>query len=320
LKGESEFVSLVVVSKEYDADLEECLECTRHQTRAFDEIIVCISSDSEQARKRWPQVTFIAKPAGRSKARNIAWKASKGSIVCFWEADSIFNDEWLREVLNTFALGADAVIDRRRSYCPKGYFQRSWDRGLDLRYARYVPFSAWAFRRNVLVDTEGFDESLDYAEDTDLGLRLKAKGYKILLADKAVQWHKGEPRSPLSMMRRRFTFGYKKTLGFYRKHPDLFPTGTSLLTVLCLSGAAVLVVLGRLVLLALVAAVGFTVAFAVEARESWGILRLRHVPSLTAIRLSGAACYHIGAVLGLATRAFRRPSIPWPAKGRLAGG
>ena len=293
--------SLVIVSKKIDHDLEDCLACVEKQIIKPQEVIVVASEmDASQFIERWPDFIPIQYTADRSTARNIGWRKATYNRICFWESDSIFNPEWIQEVEKVFQEGADAVIDRRKMYKPKGYFEKCWDHQFDLRYARYSPFSAWAFKRTVLEDLEGFDQQLEYAEDTDLGLRMISKGYKIILAERAIQHHKGEPRGLRSVVKRRYIFGREKGRGFYIKHPDLLPrrhVTATVLTPVLLSAATIYggILIGVLILAGIF--IGSTIRLQIfENRD--GLVKLRYIPGMALLRLCGGLSNQIGLIIG----------------------
>ncbi|MFH1426350.1 MAG: glycosyltransferase, partial [Candidatus Kerfeldbacteria bacterium] len=156
---------------------------------------------------------------GRCAARNAGWKKASGDIICFAEADSVFNKKWLEDIVRTFDAGADAVIDQRRPFFRKTFFQKCLLADFEIRFADYKPFSAWAFKRAVLEETGGYNESLDTSEERELGTRIKKKGYSILLAKKAFQYHKGEPSSLWRYLKRAYQFEKKRKSGYLRLHP-----------------------------------------------------------------------------------------------------
>jgi glycosyltransferase involved in cell wall biosynthesis len=297
-------VAVAIVTLDFDPDFSECLECTRTQTRSPDEIIVVSPNRASDLERQWPEVTFIRDDGNRSEARNCAWRHSESDAICFWEADSTFNSIWVQEVSDTLSRGPDAVIDRRKVHDPHGYFQDCWDRQFDIRYHDYTPFSAWAFRRDVLEDTAGYDERLTYAEDSDLGGRLLEKGYRIELADRAIQYHKGEPESFYSMLKRRFRFGYEKSRGFYRKHPDKYPRRKTVLLI-CTSAASVALFLIHPVILVLLSVFGY-VGLAIGMAFRWNnVIDARYSPGIAAIRIAGGAAYHIGVIIGSISNSLR---------------
>jgi len=291
-------VAVAVVSRSIDADTLNCLRCTNRQTRPPDEVILVTPDEKTRLPRELSGVRVIHDKGNRSHARNVAWKSTHSTIICFWESDSIFNDGWIEEVVKEFERGADAVIDRRAVFNPKSYIERCWDKQFDIRYADYTPFSAWAFRRHVLESTGGFDEALEYAEDTDLGLRLLERGFKIRLAREAVQRHRGEPRTLRQVLGRRFAFGYNKAKGFYVKHPDLFPVKKILLLWTGLLLLVVLAIYGQVVVIGSVIVLGYIAMAANVYRQGRGAVPLSMIFGIALIRLLGGVAYHLGASLG----------------------
>jgi glycosyltransferase involved in cell wall biosynthesis len=219
-------VTAVVPTYNDEDVIGECLESLLNQTKDFDEIIVVDDGSTDSTReivKKYPVKLIRIEHKERSHARNIGWKNAAGEIIAFIESDSVYDEKWVEEVLEGFKKGADAVIDRRALYKPKTFIARYNDEMFNLRYKNYNPFSAWAFKKEVLERLGGFDEDLVAAEDRDLGARLLASGYRIAFADKAIQYHKGEPTSLWRAIKRSWWFG-KNMWGYYRKYPKKTPS------------------------------------------------------------------------------------------------
>jgi glycosyltransferase involved in cell wall biosynthesis len=220
-------VSIVIVAKKEEKDTQDCIGSIKKQSIKPDEILFI-----SQEKIKIKGVKSIVSKANRSKARNTGWKKAKSNIIIFAEADSVFSKDWIKSILKEFQKGADAVIDRRAVYKPKTYAQKCGDEFFSLRYSHYKPFSAWAFKKSVLKAVNGFDENLEYGEDSDLGNRILNKGFKINLAKKAYQFHKGEPKTFSEVMTRSFNFGKKKANTYFRKYPGQAPIGSSLFIIL----------------------------------------------------------------------------------------
>ena len=299
-------LTVAIVTRELDRDFEECIACTQSQTLAPSEVIVVSGSVTQEAASRWPYATFVVSRSNRSEARNIAGKRSSSDLVCFWESDSLFSDNWIEEVVEVFRNGADAVIDRRKCYEPSTYFQRCWDRQFDIRYSHYKPFSAWAFRRDVLTQTGGFDEELDYAEDTDLGSRVLSQGFSIRLAERAVQYHKGEPKSFSDLVRRRFRFGRRKANGYYRKHPSELPRAKMVASLLGPVGLAAFAVAGFPLLAVSLVLASFCLLSGSVYLSSRHLLDPIDAPGIALARILGGITYHWGVFTALLGRRFQR--------------
>lgn len=221
-------ISIVVVTYNEEKEIGECLDSLVKQACKADEIILVDDGSTDKTLEiasKYPTKIIKSKHGERSRARNIGWRKAVGDIIIFAEADSVFGEDWISEINNKFKEGADAVIDRRKVYKPESFLQRCLDVQFDIRYKNYKPFSAWGFRKSVLQKLGGFDEKLNQSEDRDLGNRLLAKGYRIYLADKAVQYHKGEPKNLLEYINRAYISEKRKVGGYYLKYPDEVPVG-----------------------------------------------------------------------------------------------
>jgi GT2 family glycosyltransferase len=75
-----------------------------------------------------------------------------------------------------------------------------------VHYARYVPYTGWAYRRRDIVRVGGFDEALESAEDVDLGRRIVPAAGRIVYVPEALWYHR-EPRTLSAFLRRRFRAG-----------------------------------------------------------------------------------------------------------------
>jgi glycosyltransferase involved in cell wall biosynthesis len=219
-------ISVVIVTYNEEKNIKDCLDSIFSQTKKPDEVILVDDGSSDNTLKiasGYPMKILKTKHKERSHARNVGWKNSQGGLILFAEADSVFDKDWVAEIVKQFDKGAEAVIDRRKMYKPKTFLQKCLDAQFDIRYAYYKPFSAWAFRREVLEKTGGFDERLNQSEDRDLGKRVLKSGCRIFLAEKAVQYHKGEPQNLFQYFKRAFVVEKRRVEGYYEKYPKEIP-------------------------------------------------------------------------------------------------
>ncbi len=221
-------VSAVVPTYNDEDVIEECLESLLKQTVRFDEIIVVDNASSDKTRtivESFPvKKIFLPKNMERCYSRNVGWKNAEGEIVAFIESDSVYDKDWVKNVLKEFEKGANAVIDRRRVYMPDSYISKFIDEMFKIRLQKnkYKPFSAWIFKKDVLKNLGGFDETHVGVEDLELGTRLINNGYKISYADKAIQYHKGEPTTFIQSLKKAGWFGLQAPK-YYKKYPKKIP-------------------------------------------------------------------------------------------------
>ena len=220
-------ISVVITTYNEEENIKECLNSLMNQVKKADEIILVDDGSEDKtveiASKHAIKIVEL-KHSERSKARNIGWQKAGGDILLFAEADSIFHENWILEIRKQFKDNkVTAVIDRRKMYKPRTFFQKTMEAQFDIRYAHYKPFSAWAFRREVLEKVEGFDEKLNQSEDSDLGKRILKAGYKIVLAKNAIQYHRGEPQNFIQYLKRAYYSEKRKMSGYYKKYPKEKP-------------------------------------------------------------------------------------------------
>lgn len=218
-------LSVIINARNEEKFIAGCIESILNQTRKADEIIVVDHKSTDKTTEiasKYPIKIIEAKRSKRGYARDIGWRNATGDIIIYADADDLFSENWIDEIEKKFNEGADAVIDRIKVYKPKNLFEKSMDAVYDLRYKDYKPFSAWAFKREVLEKTGGFKDI--WIEEYELGIRLLKQNYKILLADKALRYHRGEPRSFSNNIKRNFIFGKNEAVDIFMTYPEKFPT------------------------------------------------------------------------------------------------
>jgi len=168
--------------------LEQCLEALAEQTiREELEIVVSLDGgDPLPGRISAAADLVVSGPhAGAATARNRGWRGSSSALILFTDSDCVPARDWAERMLSSLEEGADAV---------KGVYSSGGNRIIQ-RLAqvefqeRYVlleksvnvdlidTYSA-GFKRSVLEEAEGFDESFPVAdnEDVDLSYRLAGMG------------------------------------------------------------------------------------------------------------------------------------------------
>ncbi|MBU1674097.1 glycosyltransferase [Patescibacteria group bacterium] len=215
-------ISIILTTYNNQEEVGECLESLLDQTIAPFEIIVVddgSNDDTISVASQYPVRIIKANHLGRSYARNLGWKKAKGEVICFAEADSVYNRKWLENIRLAFFQGADAVIPELRCYYIETYLQKCLNADYRIRFFKYTPFSAWAYKKEVLAETGGYNEFLEQAEERDLGNRLIENGYKIKVAKGAIQYHKGEPKNYKDLAKRSFNSERKRTRGYLMINP-----------------------------------------------------------------------------------------------------
>ena len=131
------------------------------------------------------------KGAGPAAARNVGWRASRADWIAFLDDDVVPTSAWLERLAEDIAAAPPHVggsQGRIRVPLPTDRRPTDWERNVKgLETARWATADL-AYRRSVLTRVGGFDERFPRAfrEDADLGLRVTAAGYRIVLGSRSV--------------------------------------------------------------------------------------------------------------------------------------
>jgi GT2 family glycosyltransferase len=186
-----------------------------------------VDGSPDYVRERYPQVRVIenGRNEGYAEGNNIGYRASGGEFVVFLNDDTVVHRSWLRELIAAVESSPDVAAahaniiqpwyseyagieeraDARTAYTSEanrlGYISYrklpSTDRLYDTVFLHGVCI---ILRRSV---AEQMDYIFDpdffaYAEDLDLGLRVRALGYRSVAAPKAVVYHKHALKTDMS--------------------------------------------------------------------------------------------------------------------------
>jgi len=214
-------VSIIIVNWNGISYLPTCLDSLERQTfRDFETILVDNGSHDgslELVRDKYPWVKLIALPAnsGFSGGNNEGLKHAAGEYIVVLNNDTAAEPGWLAELVAVAEANPAAgqvgcricsmhdhdIIDSLgHGVCPDGMTRgrfrlRRWS----TLAGRFDPVSEMLFGtacvslyRRAALDQVGFfdDDMFAFAEDSDLGLRLRWGGWKALLATEAVVYHK----------------------------------------------------------------------------------------------------------------------------------
>ena len=176
-----------------------------------------------------------ARPSGPAAARNTGWRATDADIVVFLDADVSPTDGWFPTVIDHFLdprVGAtaprirgrrssDSVLDRFEEHRSPLDLGPQEARVAPRSRVSYVPTAAIAYRRTVLEQTGGFDESLRVGEDVDLVWRTIEAGHTVRYAPDAVVTHRNRP-TWWALACQRATYG-TSAAALDRRHPGAVP-------------------------------------------------------------------------------------------------
>jgi len=195
--------------------LAKLLATIRSQTVPFDEVLVIDNASIDDAprlaKAAGCEVIAMGANAGFAAAVNRGWRAARSGWIAILNSDVELDPHWLERLLEaagnaSFATGKifragtgplriDGTYDLlARSGCAwrAGHGQPDEPSETEPKPISIAPATACLFRRSVLDELHGFDESFgSYLEDVDLGLRCLEHGLTGIYAPLARAFHHG---------------------------------------------------------------------------------------------------------------------------------
>jgi GT2 family glycosyltransferase len=214
--------TVIIVTLNRPLFLQKCLECLRAQTVPANQVIVVDSSPGDESAKvcsTFSEVLYLRNEHGFGRmttSRNIGLLQATGDIIAFLDDDSFADREWLSEILRCYedpATGAaggrayngtpgekteglNAIGTIQPNGTITGNFAADPGRIIEVDHIMGCNMS---FRREVVARLGGFRE--DYPgisgvrEDTDMSLRVKALGCRMVFNPMAGVEHVGAPQA-----------------------------------------------------------------------------------------------------------------------------
>ena len=223
-------VSIVVTTRNNQETIGECLQSITELDYPKDslEIIVidALSSDlTMQIAEKYP-VKLISLPGNAPTAYNYAMKIASHDILGFIDSDAKVEEDWLKKLVphleDPKTAGVSGNIETWNKENP---WAKSIGYDIKARYGRLKNFTGRVatmnllFKRSVLEEISGFDESFPSQYDTELGFRISQKGYRIAFERTAICYHFNR-KSLTAFWRQQLQYG-KNTIRLYFKYAEL---------------------------------------------------------------------------------------------------
>ncbi len=176
---------------------------------------------------------------GPAAARNTGWRAASTDLVAFVDADVVLPPRALTPLVAHFAdrrvvavaprirgrANGHGVIDRYERHRSPLDLGPAPARVVPRGRVSYVPTATVLFRRSVLVDHDGFDETLRFGEDVDLVWRVAADG--VVRYEPAVEVEHDNRPSWRALLRQRAQYG-SSAAHLDQRHPgQVAPVGVN---------------------------------------------------------------------------------------------
>ena len=191
-------VSVVICAYNEAANIEACIESVLSSTYPELEVIVCDDGSDDataELASRYPVRLVRLRRGGLSAARNAGMRLAAGEIVAYLDADAEASPDWVDQLRRRYddpavvAVGGpnhpyrDAgLVEHAVAACPGN--AREVLIGDDR--AEHIAGCNMSFRRDALLDLEGFDVAYRAAgDDVDLCWRILDRGWQIGFAPAA---------------------------------------------------------------------------------------------------------------------------------------
>jgi GT2 family glycosyltransferase len=201
-------ISVVIPVYNCSHTLAGCLDALSRQDHPDYEVIVVDDGSTDGTVKiceSYPDVRVIrVENGGPSRARNIGTGMARGQIVVFTDGDCIADTKWLSELEKGFSGPEVAGVGgKQASPHDESDFGRLVQEifetlGIVTYYIQTAHMMGEtehnascnsAYRRHVLEEVGGFDETLWPGEDVDLDYRIRQRGYKLIFNPGALVRH-----------------------------------------------------------------------------------------------------------------------------------
>ncbi len=204
----SPLVSIIIITCNRPFLLKHCLERVFDQPYPQKEVIVVDSSsndESEQVIAQFPETIVVRLREQRNNmplARNEGIAVSTGEIIAFIDDDSMIYPTWLKAMVDAYNDETVGAVGGRITRKPEPYCDLETGtptlqvkpsgiaiaRGFDLVSEAPIDVDHlvgcnMSFRRKALQQVGGFDSNYtltNYREETDLFIRLKKTGWRIM--------------------------------------------------------------------------------------------------------------------------------------------
>jgi GT2 family glycosyltransferase len=244
-------ISIVIVTWNSGAHLEQCRSALASQTRQDFEIVIVDNGSSDESidglEDRWKEFNLVIKRLDENKGftvgNNIGAQLARGKWIILLNADAYPEPDWLANLLHAAEQNPDyiAFSSRQLQYDSPNLLDGAgdayhisglaWRNHFNLHADKYgleiseifSPCAAAAmYSREEFLKVGGFDEDyFSYFEDIDLGFRLRLNGGKCLYVPNATVHHVGSAstgkRSDFSVY-----YGYRNLIWTFLKDMPLY--------------------------------------------------------------------------------------------------
>ncbi|MEM3335898.1 MAG: glycosyltransferase family A protein [Candidatus Aenigmatarchaeota archaeon] len=211
-------VSIIIPTYNSEKTLAKCLESIKNQSYKNIEIIVVdrFSKDktAEIAKEYGARVFKLN--SERAKAKNFGLKKAKGKYVCFIDSDMELTNNVIDKCVATIEkdkrIGGIIIPEKsvgNSFWVMVRDFERSFYAGTQIESARF-------FRKDVAIKVGGFEDDIEFFEESTLPQKIERLGYNVNIRIKSKILHHEENFSLWRWLKKKFYYG-KSALRYKEK-------------------------------------------------------------------------------------------------------
>lgn len=192
-------MSIVVPTYNRKEKLRETINAVAKQDYPDYELIIIDDGSSDgteelvkELQQKFPLRYFKQNNKGPAVARNLGVEKARGEIIVFTDDDCVPEKNWLTELKKGFRNKNIAVVGGSSPFEESKRLIDRWQISQAKNHGERYQSNNLAIKKDIFLKMGGFNTSFDYqgAEDTELLLRLRTKGYRFCRNKKAVILHK----------------------------------------------------------------------------------------------------------------------------------
>ncbi|MFO7681951.1 MAG: sugar transferase [Chloroflexota bacterium] len=198
-------ISIIIPAYNAAKTLAACLHALETQEgigrNEYEVIVVDDCSTDETAVLCQQQAVHLVRHTvrkGAGAARNSGLQIARGSLICFTDADCVPAPDWLRHMRqpfqDPFIAGCKGIYATHQKELLARFVQIEYEDKYDLLQTQpfidFIDTYSGGYRRQILLENNGFDEHFHFTEDQELSFRLAARGYQFVFQPQAVVSHR----------------------------------------------------------------------------------------------------------------------------------
>lgn len=187
------FVTFVIPARNEESNIEKCILGIKGLDYPQDRYEIILADGRSEDRtaeiaRSLDAKVIINEKIIQSAARNLGAKDAKGDLIAFLDADNILEKDWLRKAVvhfrdpNVAAVGNLPDVNKNA-----GWIGKVWHFHINSRHAGWEAVEVnWLDSASLIYDKEkfdnigGFNESIRFTEDVDIGFRARQRGYTLI--------------------------------------------------------------------------------------------------------------------------------------------